>query len=262
MIDGLPLDYAHGRLAARLAQRPDDRVWSQTRSARTVAALLEAVRASPAAAAVSGIEARAGADDIDRGFRQQLRHRIAEVAGWAPQEWRAAVSWTRHLVDLPALAQLLGDEPPAAWMLSDPVLAALARAPLSERRALLANGELAAIARALAAETPGSPVTLHAAVNAWRDEWHRRWPRGCAEERTELLALEREVERHLLRFAKVPIDQTVEARGALAGRALRHLHHHASRPVELFAYLIVAAADLERLRGEFALRAVFKGTRP
>ena len=263
MIEGLPLDYAHGRLAARLAQRPDDRVWSQTRSARTVAALLEAVRASPAADAVSGIEARAGADDIDRGFRQQLRHRIVEIAGWAPRQWRAAVSLTRHLIDLPALAHLLSDEPPAAWMHSDPVLAVLAGAPVSERRALLLDGELAPLARALAAAAPAGPVpALHAAVNAWRAEWRRRWPRCATDERAELLALERDVESHLLRFARVPLDQTVEARGALAHRALRHLHHHASRPVELFAYLIVTAADLERLRGEFALRAVFEETRP
>ncbi len=253
MIAGLPLDYAHARVGARLARRPDERAWSQTRSARTVAALLEALRASPAAADVSGIEARAGIDDIERAFRQQLRLRIAEIAGWAPPQWRAALLWTRHLIDLPALVQLLGDEPPAAWMHADPALTGLARATPAQRRTLLAQSDLAPLAHALAAPAAHARSGLHAALEAWRHEWHRRWPRAAA--RAPLDRLERTVAAHLVRFAGLPIDQTTEARGALATRALRLVHRHPGEPVALFAYLVVAAVDLERLRGEFSVRA-------
>ena len=113
--------------AARLSQRPDDRLWTQLRSSRSVSALLEVVRASNAASLVSGIPAAGSADDVELAFRQQLRTRIAEVAAWSPSEWRPALLYTRHLVDLPALQHLLSDEPPPRWIAVDPALAALAR---------------------------------------------------------------------------------------------------------------------------------------
>ncbi|MGE5338289.1 MAG: hypothetical protein ACM3PU_10695 [Gemmatimonadota bacterium] len=263
MIAGLPLDYAQARAAARIGQRPDERAWLQAHSARSVAALLEAVRASAAAATVSGVEARAGADSIERAFRQQLRQRIVEVARWAPQQWRAAVLWLQHLIDLPALAQLLGAEPPAAWMASDPVLGELARSTPAERRTRLMEGELAPIVRALASAAPGAaPAPLHAALSAWRSGWHARWPDCPADEHFELGALERAVEVHLQRFVSMPADQTNDARSALAMRALRSMHRNPGQPVALFAYLLVVAIDLERLRGEFARRAIFSQARP
>lgn len=262
MIAGLPLDYTHARVCARLAQRPDERVWQQARSARSAAALLEALRASPAAATVSGIEPRAAPDSIERAFRQRLRHLIGEVARWAPQPWQDAVLWTRHLIDLPALAQLLGGAPAAPWMLADPALAELARTAPAQRRALLADGELGAVARALAAPAEAAPSGLHVALAAWRDAWRARWPHCPAEERRALELLARDVERHLARFAAVPVELAHEARGALAARALRWLHRHPAQPVALFAYLLLAATDLERLRGEFAVRAVFAGVPP
>ncbi len=259
MIAGLPLDYAHARLSAHLARRPDERLWSRARSARTTSALLEALRASPAAGKVSGIDARAGADEIERAFRQQLRLRIMEVARWAPQAWRGAVLWTRHLVDLPALVHLFSEEAPAPWMRGDPALADLARATPGERRAELVQGELAPLAGALRG-TPGTvgsaPQALHAVLAAWRREWRRRWPRCDADARGELVTLERAVAEHLARFAGVPLDQTAETRGALTARALRFVHRFPAQPVALFAYLIVAALDVERLRGEFSLRTL------
>jgi hypothetical protein len=263
MIAGLPLDYAHARAGAKLAQRPDDRLWSQIRSARTVAALLEAMRASPAAATVSGIEARAGADDIERAFRQQLRHRITDVARWSPQEWRAAVLWTRHLVDLPAIVQLLGDEAPAQWMFTDPELAGIATASRSERRAIWSSGEMAPFVRALdALPADAAPTALHATLNAWRLQWRQRWPRCSTDDRLLLEALERDVVTHLSRFGALPTDQTIEMRATLATRALRTMRRHPAQPVALFAYLIVTAVDLERVRGEFAQRSIFVPVRP
>jgi hypothetical protein len=263
MIAGLPIDYAHARASARLARRPGERVWPQIRSARTVAALLEAMRASPAAAAVSGIDARAGPDDIERALRQQLRLGVAELARWAPQEWRAAVLWTRHLVDLPALAQLLATEPPAKWMATDPALAGFASAALPERRAMLLESELAPIVRALDGVLPGAPPTAtHAALAAWRAQWRKRFPPCAAEDQLQIDALERDVVRHQDRFAAMPADQTADARAALATRALRYMRRNPARPVALFAYLFVIALDLERLRGEFALRSLFARDRP
>jgi hypothetical protein len=97
---------------------------------------------------------------------------------------------------------------------------------------------------------------LHAALGAWRLQWRRRWPRCSADERMQLSSLERDVVAHMTRFATVPTDQTTDVRTALATHALRYMRRNPAQPVALFGYLIVAATDLERLRGEFALRSL------
>ena len=134
MISGLSLEYAHARVAARLAQRPDERLWQQVHSARTVTALLETVRGSTAAPIVSGIPVTGDGDAIEHAFRQQWRTRVDEVAGWSPERWQHAVGFMRFLSDLPALVHLLSDERPPRWLASDPELARYALGTPAERR--------------------------------------------------------------------------------------------------------------------------------
>lgn len=271
MIDGLTLDYAYARVAARLSQRPDDRLWAQLHSSRSVPALLDLVRASIAAPLVSGIPPAGTADDIELAFRQQLRTRIAEIAGWAPPEWRAALLHTRHLLDLPALLHLLSDEPPPRWVAADPVLAPYALPTLPLRRAALAEGPLAKLVTALLqASDPQRPApslaralrrlrsggALHRLLTAWETEWRRHWPQDVrADERSALDDLVRLVQEHLLRFASLSADDAVGARQALAARLATAVRRCALQPAALFAYLALFAVDLERLRGEFVLRA-------
>ncbi|MFN3565096.1 MAG: hypothetical protein ACK4V1_03810, partial [Burkholderiaceae bacterium] len=134
MIAGLPIEYAHARASARLAQRPDDRLWTQIGSARSVGAALEAVRSGPAAAYASGVTWPAPLADVELAFRQHWRTRVDEVARWAPDAWRAALRWTAYLIDLPALVHLLGEEPMPPWVGADPVLAPYALEPRGDRR--------------------------------------------------------------------------------------------------------------------------------
>jgi hypothetical protein len=270
MISGLTLDYAHARVAARLAQRPDDRLWSQLRSARSVAALLEAVRASSAASTVSGVAQAGDADAIELAFRQQLRTRIAEVASWSPAPWWPALLYTRHLIDLPALLHLLADEPPPRWVAADPALAPYAFASLAQRRAALAEGPLRPLASAVDAgaepRRPPEPLaralrrlraggTLHRLLAAWEAEWRGRWPPVDEEQRERLDAVVDLLRTHLLRFASVPIDDAAGARQALGARLATAIRRSATQPAALFAYIALFAVDLERLRGEFVLRA-------
>jgi hypothetical protein len=270
MISGLTLDYAHARVAARLAQRPDDRLWSQLRSARSVPALLEAVRASSAASTVSGVARAGDADAIELAFRQQLRTRIAEVASWSPAPWWSALLYTRHLVDLPALLHLLADEPPPRWIASDPVLAPYALASLVQRRTALAQGPLRPLVSAVDAgseprRTP-EPLaralrrlraggTLHRLLTAWETEWRALWPPVDDEQRERIDVVVDLLRAHLLRFAAVPIDDATGARQALGARLATAIRRSATQPAALFAYVALFALDLERLRGEFILRA-------
>lgn len=275
MISGLTLEYAHARLAARLSQRPDERLWQQARSARSVPALFEAVRSSAAAPLVSGIPASGDADAIELAFRQQLRTRIDEVTSWCPVDWRGAVAYTRHLPDLPALVRLLADEPPPRWIADDPELASYAAAALAEREAALAVGPLTPLAAAVrttdeAGHSRDEPMAralrrlragpaLHRALAAWESEWRARWPRASEEAAESLNRLVQAVRVHLLRFGTVAVDDAAASRQALAARIASILHRAATQPVALFAYLALFALDIERLRGEFVVRARLRG---
>jgi hypothetical protein len=67
--------------------------------------------------------------------------------------------------------------------------------------------------------------------------------------------LARTVQAHVAAFAALPAEATAASRERLGERVRRQLHDAAGQPAALFAYLLLVALDLERLRGEFVLRA-------
>ncbi len=270
MIDGLTLDYAAARAAARLAWRPDDRLWQRLHAARGLRALLDTARAAPVGIYVSGIAATASAGEIDAAFRAQWRARVTELSGWAPADWRPALRWCATLIDLPAVAALWNGER-ARWMQTDPLLARYAGPPGSPaptRAALhvaLIEGPLAPLGRALflldaepAREHrhPGAEQSLPATLRAWRQHWRALWPATDADQHAALDALEHDVLAHRARFAQLPATDTQAARDAFAARMLARLRADPSQPPALFAWLLVLALDLERLRAEALLRAL------
>jgi hypothetical protein len=262
VISGLPLDYSYARAAGRLAQRPDERLWLQLRSARGVASVLEAVRASAAASTVSGIALTGDADAIELAFRQQFRTRVEEVAAWSPDPWRPAVLYTRHLIDLPALLHLLRDEAPPRWIAVDPALAGYAHASRASRRNALAAGPLHAIASALdnaadqkVARTTERAAALHPALSSWEAQWRALWPSSDDNTIARLDELAHLLRRHVIHFGLLAVDETLAARQSLATRLLALLHRATAQPAALFAYLALFAVDLERLRSEFVVRA-------
>ena len=272
MIEGLTLEYAYARVCARLAQRPDERLWSQMRSARSVPALLETIRGSAAASTVTGVALGGDADSLEIAFRQQLRTRVDEVAAWAPTSWQGALSFTRFLSDLPAVVQLLSEEPPPRWIAADPELAPYTQAALADRRTALASGPLAPVAaafveaahaQALGREEPLSRAlkrlrsgpALHRALAVWESEWRARWPRASSQLLADISEVGRTIRSHLLRFGAIAVDDAGASRQSLAARLATLVRRFPAQPASLFAYLGVVALDLERLRGEFVVRA-------
>jgi hypothetical protein len=259
MTGGVSIEYAHARTSARLGARPDDRLWHQLRASRSVRVLLDAVRASPAAAYVSGIEPLATVEAIELALRQQFRLRVDELARWAPDPWFEAVRWTRPLVDLPALAHLASGEPVVPWMRVDPELAPYAGATLPERRAALLSGPLSTIAAALmeSSEPRGHGANrVQPALEAWQQHWRGLWPAVGAEERANLDAVARLLAQHERNFVTVQPDEADAARLALASRLSGLMRRAAAQPAALFAWLALLALDLERLRGVFIVRAL------
>jgi hypothetical protein len=261
MTGGVSIEYAHARVSARLGQRPDERLWQQLRARRRVAALLDAVRNSPAAPYVSGIDPRATPDGIELAFRQQFRLRVDEAAQWAPDAWVGAVRWTKPLIDLPALVHLAMQRDLPPWMRADPEVAPYAAPTLPERHAALGAGPLAPIAAALAeasddAARPTGPKRLHGALAAWVRHWRSLWPATSADEQANLDALLRLLVRHGQDFGSLTVDEAATARLALGTRLSSLLRRAAAQPAALFAWLALLALDLERLRAEFLARAI------
>ena len=109
------------------------------------------------------------------------------------------------------------------------------------------------IARALRRLRAGG--TLHRLLAAWEAEWRRLWPPIDDEGRSLLDGVVEHVRSHLLRFPALAVDDAAGARQALGARLATAVRRSASQPAALFAYLALFAVDLERLRGEFVLRA-------
>jgi hypothetical protein len=259
MTGGVSIEYAHARSSARLGERPDERLWQQLGASRSVRVLLDAVRASPAATYVSGIEPLASPDAMELAFRQQFRLRVDEAVRWAPDAWAEAVRWTRPLIDLPALVQLAAEPAVLPWMHVDPEVAPYALPTLPERHAALAAGPLAPLAAALTEapqDRPRDATRLHRAVGAWEAHWRTLWPRAGADERANLDALVRLVVRHEQDFGTVAVEDAAAARAELAARLSSLMRRAAAQPAALFAWLALLALDLERLRGAFLAHAI------
>lgn len=262
MIGGLPVEYAQARLQTRYGQRGDESLWNQLRSARSLVAALETLRASPLRRWVAAIPVDADADEVELRLRTELRAGLAEVAGWIAGEWQRALAWTVHLVDLPAVTRLARGEPPAAWMRRDPVLQQYAEADADARRAALRNGPLAPVVVAIEAQLGEGIGKRAAAVDAlalevWHAEWRDRWPDRDGDDAAALEELASLVHRHLSRFLDVGSEDAWTMRRGLEMQIAARFRRHAFTPVAGFAYAALVALDIEKLRAQLVTRAAF-----
>ncbi|MCC4115965.1 hypothetical protein LLG90_11455 [Aromatoleum toluclasticum] len=218
------MEYAQARMQARYGERADEALWRRLGGQASLAAYLAAARATPLNRWLGGIGERANTHVIEQALRERWRETVMELARWMPLEWQPAVQRCAQLVDLPALAWLAAGRAPWAWM---------------ERDAVLAHGLVR-----------GSSASRA----AWHADWRRCWPAGADADELERLA--GRVEAHLVSFARAAPAEAPAARRALGGEAARGFRRLAFRPPAAFAYLLLRALELERLRGELAVRAM------
>ena len=249
MIECGSLEYAQARLQARHGQRADDIDWQRLETTREFAALLDAVRSSPLRRCAVGLTPRSSAHEIEAVLRRHWRAVVAEVSGWMPVAWQPALAWCALLPLLPALQHLARGGAARPWMLDDTLLRVVSAAAPSARAAALATTEAAALAPAWPA-----PQTLG---SAWQREWHRRLPqplRGADDSLHTVAAL---LQAHAAAFATAPAGSGTLLRRALQVRLAPWVRRAAAEPAAAFVHLALCALDLERLRGELLLRAIF-----
>ena len=90
------------------------------------------------------------------------------------------------------------------------------------------------------------------ALAAWRGDWHRLMPEIAPADAAGLAELERHVDRFLVENGRADgatPARSAELRDRLEQRAVSLFRRHAGRPAALFAHLLLAALDLQRLRG-------------
>jgi hypothetical protein len=241
-------EYAQARLQARLARLPEEETWVRLAAVRGLPAYLEAARTTVTGPWVGGLGAQADARRLDRGCRGLLIEGIGEVARWVPSVWAEAVRWTRWLVYLPDLEAWLRGGPAPAWDQAAPELAAalVPEAPGVTRELV---GEGAVFGAAHRSERP--------LLSAWAEHWRRRWPPCGPDTLAELGDLERLVTRHGAGFAALAVGEAWGARRGLR-RSLRYLFRRAPQsPAAAFAFLLMLALDLERLRADLTRRGLF-----
>lgn len=247
-------EYAQARMQARFGRRPDAALWGELDAIRELPGYLVALRRTPLASWVVGLDTSSDIHRIEARLRERFRAHVEELARWLPPEWRASLSWVEALLDLPALARLVSGEGALPWMSAEPGLRKLAGADGDDARAGAMPDFLLRDSRGKrrAAPAPGD------ARAAWLAEWQRRWPAADAATRRRMRRVVTAISVHLARFGHSGMEGSWHARAALE-RELRLLFRRlALRPEAAFPYLGLTALDLERLRAGLVTRFLLR----
>jgi len=236
------LDYAQARMQSRLGRRPSEPVWSAIEHARELEAVIDLARGTTLADPLQGLGEVREVHAVEGRLRVHWRAAVEEAALWMPGRWRPALRWCAVLPDLPALHHAASGRSAYEWMRADPIYRELVdedgvRVPASHALAPLA-------------------ASLHAPrelARAWGNEWLRRAGLS-AEQLEDLVPLRRLLSHRLVPATVVAEAGQVRVRRALDAGLLAAFRRHAIEPLAAFAYLGLAALDLERLRGEVTRR--------
>lgn len=253
MHDTSRLGYAQARIQARHASRPGAAFWRQLESGQDYEHVLETLRTSVVAHAVSGLSAASDVHEIEARLRHHWASECETVAEWYPPAWRPAFEWLACFAWLPALAWLQHGRPPLAWMAADARLAAISAASGDDRIAALADGPFAPLTIAWSA---GESLT-----DAWDTHWRRLW---CPLEARHAAGLESlaGINRRLwLAFEAGPgpaKDALFESCAAVATRLFRR---HGSTAVAGLAFLTLGWLETARLVAALAVPRLFGAMR-
>jgi hypothetical protein len=251
MAEDARLAYLQARLQARHGDRPSADDWRVAESSADLSHFLEAVRRTALKRWIGDVNPDMAPEAMERHFRAAWRGAVDEVAGWSPEDWRAAVAWLRWLADLPAVEHLLRGLNIPPWMRADPALKEIAFEDPQRRLEAISEQPLAPLLEG----DPDDP-TLDAPpdpdapriVARWVAEWRRRLPRSARAHRDELAALLEQVQAQLEAMRASPEPDGRALRNTLSASLARRFRKGAGTVTALFSHLLLDGLELERVR--------------
>lgn len=228
--------YAGARIEARYGRLVSRPTWERLERLETTDGFLQAARDTPLQAWVAQLDPATDAHRLEAQLRALFRQRIAELAQWAPSDWRAAVRWVDVLVDLPAIGARFGGAD-APWLREDGRFGAIRVGP---------EADVPEALRELRQAWSGKRPLLA----TWLEHWRALWPPVSADERRaleRLLALLGEAQRNAARDAPAAL-------AALQGPLRKLMRRQMRAPAGLFAYLALTWLEFAALRGALVRR--------
>ena len=216
-------DYALARLQARGSRRSDSDEWRQGSGARSLATLLEQLRASDAEPWVGDLVGSSETHAIEAQLRSSFDAQIRELASWADPQWQPALLWCARLVHLPAL-----------------------RSDYMADRAMRPDWPIADL-KPFATPAEHGEIAFEA---AWLQELLQRMPPLDADAQAEFSRLRGIVEQHRRRFSLLAAGNGWPERMALRQQLLARWRRNPLSPVHLLTAAALLLLDYERVRGE------------
>lgn len=222
--------YAQARLQARHGRRPDHTTWQLLAAQGSAAQAMAQARNGPLGDWLQGLDEHADARAIERHLQARWLQQVNAVARWLPARWRAAL---QQFARLPLLATAggagdAGDAGDGGLVGEDEVNGIGDHAP-------------------------------DAVLAAWQADWQRSLPADARPLRP-LLALP--AQWLLPRLAGQGGGRATASSAATQQRLQGLARRHPGSAVAVFAHLALLALDLERLRGELIVRALFSAAEP
>jgi len=221
--------YLQSRVQARYALLPDDRLWLHLSALKELASFIEEARSTRLLQWVFGLSSHSSTEEIETLLQRRFADSVMETASWFRSKWRPAVLWLTTLGQLPALEHARRSNNVGMLTGMGPELAELAGLTYRER-------DLRQV---------------------WISSWRSRWPALSRRDRQGVELLVEMLERHWQEFPRLSVDATWKSRRDLEARIRLFFRTHMLQPAAGFAYLVLVALSLERLRAELLSRALF-----
>lgn len=222
MSDRAAFAYAQARLQAHHGRRPTPAAWQVLGASKSLGHYLESARPTGLGPWITHLGVTADVHTIEDALRREWRAFVARVASWLPREWRRAALWVGMMADLPLSVHVARGHDLPAWA---------GQADVSAR----------------AQQWPGERDPL----KAWCERFCALWPhmaRGDAQAMESLIGA---LGGHLA------AEEGEAARERLRTHLGRVFRSASQRPAAVFAFLALAALDVEKLRGDLAGRSLF-----